>query len=184
MARRRQKRFTTEFPNAIDVLVRGVQSGLPVSECIGIVGREVPDPVGAEFRMMVEGQRVGLPLSEIMARGLERMPTPEYKFFAIVLQIQQQTGGNLAETLANLSTVIRERKQMRLKVKALSSEAKASAWIIGSLPFIVVALISLTSPTYLVPLFETAAGHIIMVGGLLWMATGVAIMAKMINFKM
>lgn len=184
MTGRRQRKFTNDFPDAIDVLVRGVQSGLPVSECVSIVGREVPDPVGSEFRMMVEGQRVGLSLTEIMARGLERMPTPEYKFFAIVLQIQQQTGGNLAETLANLSSVIRDRKQMRSKVKALSSEAKASAWIIGSLPFIVAALVSAISPGYMVPLFTKPLGHIIIACGLCWMLIGVGIMAKMINFKM
>lgn len=184
MAGLRQKRFTNEFPNALDVLVRGVQSGLPISECITIVGREVPDPVGAEFRMMVEGQRLGLGLNEIMARGLERMPTAEYKFFAIVLQIQQQTGGNLAETLANLSQVIRDRKQMRSKVKALSAEAKASAWIIGSLPFIVVALISMSSPEYMQPLFEEQVGHFIIAGGLFWMLVGIGIMTKMIKFKM
>nr|WP_246152159.1 type II secretion system F family protein [Roseospira navarrensis] len=184
IARRRQNKFTSEFPNAIDVLVRGVQSGLPVSECLAIVSREVPEPVGGEFRMLLEGQKVGMALNDIMQRGLERMPTPEYKFFAIVLQIQQQTGGNLAETLANLSTVIRDRKQMRNKVKALASEAKASAWIIGSLPFAVAILVSIMSPTYLVPLFETRAGHYILVGCFVWMGTGVAIMAKMINFRM
>jgi tight adherence protein B len=183
-ATRRQNKFTSEFPNAIDVLVRGVQSGLPVSECLAIVSREVPDPVGGEFRMLLEGQKVGMPLADIMNRGLERMPTAEYKFFAIVLQIQQQTGGNLAETLANLSTVIRDRKQMRNKVKALASEAKASAWIIGSLPFAVAILVSIMSPDYLLPLFETRAGHYIIAGGLTWMAMGVGIMAKMINFKM
>jgi len=184
MTMRSQKKFTAEFPNAIDVLVRGVQSGLPVSECLSIVSREVPDPVGGEFRQLLEGQKVGMPLNEILQRGLERMPTSEYKFFAIVLQIQQQTGGNLAETLSNLSSVIRDRKQMRNKVKAMASEAKASAWIIGSLPFAVAALVSIMSPSYLVPLFETRAGHYIIAGGLTWMAIGIAIMAKMINFKM
>jgi len=184
MAKRREKKFTREFSSALDVLVRGVQAGLPASECIAIVAREVPDPVGEEFRMMVEGQRLGMGLSEVMARGLERMPTPEYKFFSIVLQIQQQTGGNLAETLDNLSNVIRDRKQMRDKVKALSSEAKASAIIIGSLPFAVVAIISVTSPNYMAPLFYTEAGHIIIGGGLMYMMIGIGIMAKMINFKM
>lgn len=184
LAGRRQKAFTAEFPNAIDVLVRGVQSGLPVSECVSIVGREVPDPVGAEFRMMVEGQRVGLTLGEIMSRGLERMPTAEYKFFAIVLQIQQQTGGNLAETLSGLSNVIRERKQLRSKIKAMSSEAKTSAGIIGALPIIVAVLVSIVAPDYLAPLFETRTGNYILFGCLAYMGLGVAVMAKMINFKM
>jgi tight adherence protein B len=183
MAGRRQKKFTREFSNALDVMVRGVRSGLPVSECISIVGREVPDPVGEEFRVMLEGQRVGMALSEIMARGLERMPTAEYKFFAIVLQIQQQTGGNLAETLENLSTVIRERKQMRQKVKALASEAKTSAWIIGSLPFCVAGLVSLISPEYMDTLFSTSQGHLIIGLGAVMYVTGIGIMAKMINFK-
>jgi tight adherence protein B len=156
---------------------------LPVSECVSIVGREVPDPVGAEFRMMVEGQRVGMTLNEIMSRGLERMPTPEYKFFAIVLQIQQQTGGNLAETLSGLSNVIRERKQLRMKIKAMSSEAKASASIIGSLPIIVAVLVSIISPDYLVPLFQTRTGNYMLLGCFLYMGIGVAVMAKMINFK-
>ncbi|SDE56833.1 tight adherence protein B [Rhodospira trueperi] len=184
LAGRRQKAFTAEFPNAIDVLVRGVQSGLPVSECVSIVGREVPDPVGAEFRMMVEGQRVGMTLTEIMSRGLERMPTPEYKFFAIVLQIQQQTGGNLAETLSGLSNVIRERKQLRSKIKAMSSEAKTSAGIIGALPIIVAVLVSIVAPDYLAPLFETRTGNLILFGCLAYMGLGVAVMAKMINFKL
>jgi len=184
LAGRRQKKFTREFSSALDVLVRGVQAGLPVSECVAIVAREVPDPVGEEFRMMLEGQRIGMALPEIMARGLERMPTPEYKFFAIVLQIQQQTGGNLAETLNNLSVVIRDRKQMREKVKALASEAKTSAFIIGSLPFAVVGIISVTSPDYMEPLFMTEAGHMIIGSGLLYMLVGIGIMAKMIHFKM
>jgi tight adherence protein B len=183
LAGRRQKAFTSEFPNAIDVLVRGVQSGLPVSECVSIVGREVPDPVGAEFRMMVEGQRVGMTLTEIMSRGLERMPTAEYKFFAIVLQIQQQTGGNLAETLSGLSNVIRERKQLRSKIKAMSSEAKTSAGIIGALPIIVAVLVSIVAPDYLAPLFETRVGNFILFGCLAYMGLGVAVMAKMISFK-
>lgn len=182
-AARRQKKFTANFANAIDVLVRGIRSGLPVGECLAIIGHELPDPVGQEFRLLVEGQKLGMSLDDLMRRGLERFPTPEYRFFAIVLQIQQQTGGNLAETLAGLSNVLRERKKMRDKVKALSSEARSSAMIIGSLPFMVAGLVYLMNPGYIGLLFTERLGNIMLVGGLLWMALGVAIMTKMVNFK-
>lgn len=183
MARGRQKAFTMNFANAIDVLVRGMKSGLPVGECLAINGREAPDPVGEEFRLLVEGQKIGLSIQELLARGLERIPTNEYKFFAIVLAIQQQTGGNLAGTLENLSTVLRERKKLRDKVRALSSEAKASAMIIGSLPFVVMALLSLLNPEYIGLLFTETIGNIMMGVGLAWMSIGVFVMSKMINFK-
>jgi tight adherence protein B len=184
LASSRQKRFTAGFANALDVIIRGVRSGLPVSECLAIVGRESPEPVGEEFRQLVEGEKVGVPLDELMRRGLERMPTAEFKFFSIVIQIQKQTGGNLADTLDNLSGVLRARKKMKDKVKAMSSEARSSAMIIGSLPFLVAGLVSLMNPDYLTPLFTTKMGHVMVGGGLTWMAVGVAAMAKMINFKM
>jgi tight adherence protein B len=183
MALRRQKNFTTHFANALDIVVRGIKSGLPVGECLTIVGRESPDPVGEEFRMMVEGQKIGLDLEEIMRRGLERLPTAEYKFFAIVLQIQQQTGGNLAETLENLSRVLRERKKLRDKIKALSSEAKASAMIIGSLPFFVSGAVQVITPNYLVPLFTEPGGQKMLIFAVLWMIMGMGVMYKMINFE-
>ena len=182
-AGRRQKLFTKYFANALDIVVRGIKSGLPVGECLAIIGRESPDPVGEEFRMMVEGQRLGLDLEEIMRRGLERIPTAEYKFFAIVLQIQQQTGGNLAETLENLSRVLRERKKLRDKVKALSSEAKASAMIIGSLPVFVTGAVQVITPDYLEPLFTEPGGQKMLIFAVLWMLMGVGVMAKMINFE-
>ncbi len=184
MAKGRQKKFTEHFANAIDVVVRGIKSGLPVSECLSIVGRESPEPVGEEFRRLVEGQKIGLSIDELLERGLERIPTAEYKFFAIVLMIQQQTGGNLAGTLDNLSHVLRERKKMRDKVKALSSEAKASAMIIGSLPFFVACMVSLLNPDYMALLFTTTPGHFMIAAGLGWMGVGVAVMSKMINFEM
>ncbi|MGC2857155.1 type II secretion system F family protein [Novispirillum sp. DQ9] len=184
MAARRRKKFTAEFANAVDVLVRGIRSGLPVGECLAIIGRELPDPVGEEFRLLVEGQKLGMALDDLMRRGLERLPTAEYRFFAIVLQIQQQTGGNLAETLEGLSSVLRDRKKMRDKVKALSSEARSSAAIIGSLPFLVSFFVYLLSPDYIGLLFTDRLGNILLACGLLWMALGVAVMAKMINFKM
>ena len=183
MARGRQKTFTANFANAIDVLVRGMKSGLPVSECLAINGREAPDPVGEEFRLLVEGQKIGMSIQELLARGLERFPTSEYNFFAIVLAIQQQTGGNLASTLENLSAVLRERKKLRDKVKALSSEAKASAGIIGSLPFAVMLLLGLVNPDYIGLLFTERTGNILIGAGLLWMSLGVFVMSKMINFK-
>jgi tight adherence protein B len=183
LARRRQKLFTKHFPNAIDVLVRGIRTGLPVGECLAIIGREAPAPVGDEFRLMVEGQRLGMSLDELLRRGLERIPTAEYKFFAIVLQIQSQTGGNLAETLENLSRVIRERKKLRDKVKALSAEAKASAMIIGSLPLFVMVSVQVMTPNYLVPLFTESVGQQMLGGAVVWMLLGVGIMAKMINFE-
>lgn len=183
IARSRQKTFTQHFANAIDVIVRGIKSGLPVGECLAIIGREAPEPVGEEFRHMVEGQKIGLTLEELLNRGLERIPTTEYKFFAIVLLIQQKTGGNLARTLENLSNVLRERKKLRDKVKALSSEARSSAMIIGSLPFFVCGMVSLMNPDYIKLLFVTLTGNIMLGGGLAWMALGVFVMSKMINFK-
>ena len=182
LAGRRQKAFTSHFAEAIDVIVRGVRSGLPVGETLNICSREFPGPVGEEFTMIVEGQRLGMTLDEIMARGLERMPTAEFKFFAIVLQIQKQTGGNLADTLENLSTVLRGRKQMKDKVKALSSEAKSSAAIIACLPFLVMGMLSVINPEYLMLLFTTKTGNYMVGAGAFWMMCGIALMAQMINF--
>ncbi len=183
LAGRRQKMFTQHFANALDIIVRGIKSGLPVGECLAIIGRESPGPVGEEFRMMVEGQKIGLTMDEILRRGIERIPTPEYKFFAIVLTIQQQTGGNLADTLENLSRVLRERKKLRDKIKALSSEAKASAAIIGALPFFVMLAVQVLTPDYLVPLFTEPGGQKALIGAGLWMLMGMLIMRKMINFE-
>lgn len=184
LTKRRQKQFTQQFADAIDVVVRGIRSGLPVAECFNIVGREFPDPVSTEFRLMMEGQNLGMTIEDLMRRGLERIPTAEYKFFAIVIQIQKQTGGNLAETLANLSNVIRERKKMRDKVQALASEAKASAMIIGSLPFVVGSILALVNPDYLMVLFTERTGNILLGCGGAWMLIGSLAMAKMINFDM
>ena len=182
-AKRRQKQFIMHFANAIDVLVRGIRSGLPVGECMAIIGRESPEPIGQEFRLMVEGQKLGMTIEELFRRGLERVPVSEYKFFAIVLQIQQQTGGNLAETLANLSRVLRERKKLRDKVKAMSAEAKASAMIIGALPIFVMVAVQVMTPDYLDPLFNTDQGNNMLMGAAFWMLMGVGMMAKMINFE-
>ena len=180
---RRQKKFTSHFASALDVIIRGVRSGLPVTECLRIVSREIPDPVGNEFTQLVEGQKIGLTLTELLSRGLERMPTKEYKFFAVVVQIQQETGGNLADTLENLSNVLRERKAMRDKALALSSEATASAAIIGALPILVCGALALVSWDYMSVLFTSDKGHFFIGGGLAWMSIGVFVMYNMINFK-
>lgn len=179
----RQKRFTEHFADALDIIVRGVKSGLPLSECLKVIARETPDPVGSEFALLVEGIAVGVDLEEGMRRMTTRMPLPELNFFSIVLLIQQKTGGNLAEALGNLSGVLRARKMMREKIQALSSEAKASAFIIGSLPPGVLVIISLISPDYMAPMFNSATGQMMLLGSGLWMLMGVLIMRGMINFK-
>lgn len=183
LIKRRQKAFTEEFANSIDIIVRGVKSGLPVNDCLKIIAAEAPEPVRTEFQGLVEGQRVGVTLEQGLAKIYERMPLPEVNFFQIVLSIQQKTGGNLSEALGNLSKVLRERKKMRGKIQAMSQEAKASAAIIGSLPPGVMILIYLTSPDYMNLLFTTTAGNIIIVGSLMWMTIGILVMKKMIDFK-
>ncbi len=183
LAKRRKKQFTGQFADAVDIIVRGVKSGLPIGECLKIIAYESPEPMAKEFLLITEAQRLGLTIDEAVARAIERMPTPELKFFAIVMNIQQQTGGNLAETLTNLSTVLRDRKKMRDKVHAVSSEAKWTAIIIGSLPFIVCAVLLLSNPGYILLLFTDTWGHIMIAGGLLLMTTGGLIMKKMVNFE-
>ena len=180
---RRQRLFTSLFADALDILVRGARTGLPVGECLRIVGREVPDPVGFEFRVLVESQRLGLSTEQALERGLERMPTAEYQFFAVVLTIQQQTGGNLAATLENLSNVLRSRKRLKDKIAAMSSEAKASAMIIGALPFLVGTAIWVLNPNYINLLFATHTGNLMIAGGATWMVLGVLVMQRMINFR-
>ena len=184
MAKSRQKKFTQNFANALDIMVRGVKSGLPVGECLKIIARETEDPIAQSFQLLVEGQNIVIALQEQLERGVERMPTAEFKFFTIVLLIQQQTGGNMADTLEGLSSILRERKNMREKVKALSSEAKASTAIIGSLPFCVAGMIALINPDYIGILFTETIGIAMLVGGLCWMGIGIFIMSKMINFDM
>jgi tight adherence protein B len=182
LARRRITKFTALFADALDVVVRGMRSGLPLTECINIIGREMPDPLGAEFRLVTEGQKLGLSLQESLERVLERNPTPDFRYFTIVLAIQQQTGGNLAETLAKLSELLRGRARMRDKIKAYSSEATASALIIGSLPLVVAALLLVVSHEYVMVLFNTEAGNVLLVIGALMMGAGALIMRKMISF--
>lgn len=183
LMKKRQKAFAEEFANAIDVIVRGVKSGLPVNDCLRIIATESPEPVRTEFQGIVEGQRVGVTLEQGLEKIYERMPLPEVNFFQIVLSIQQKTGGNLSEALGNLSKVLRDRKKMRAKIQAMSQEAKASAAIIGSLPPGVMLLIYFTSPDYMTVLFTTTPGNMIIVSGLVWMGIGILVMKKMIDFK-
>ncbi|MBU6155602.1 MAG: type II secretion system F family protein [Alphaproteobacteria bacterium] len=180
---RRKKAFLREFANAIDVIVRGVKSGLPLNECLKIIAAESPEPVGPEFKSIIEGLKVGVTLEEGLRRMYQRMPLAEVNFFQIVLVIQQKTGGNLAEALSNLSAVLRDRKRLQGKIQALSSEAKASAGIIGSLPFIVGLLVYFTSPDYIVLLFTERVGNFVLLCSLVWMSMGIFVMKKMINFK-
>lgn len=182
LAQRRVKKFTAHFADAIDVIVRGIRSGLPVGECFNMIARESPDPVGTEFRIIVEGQRLGLTIEEALDRAAERVPTAELRYFGIVLSIQQTTGGNLAETLAKLSEVLRARKRMRDKIQAVSSEAKASAGIIGSLPVVVALLLAIVAPAYIGTLFHTEPGHLILLAGVSTMGVGILVMRRMINF--
>lgn len=179
----RQSKFLDEFANAIDVIVRGVKSGLPLNECMGIIARESPSPLKEEFQELVEQQRVGIPLADCFERMMNRVPLPEVKFFAIVIGIQAQAGGNLSEALGNLSGVLRDRKRMAGKVKALSAEAKASAAVLGSLPFIVMVMVYVTTPNYIGILFSTKVGQFLLLAAAGWMTCGLLIMRKMINFK-
>jgi tight adherence protein B len=181
--KKRLTQFTSLFADTLDIVIRGVRSGLPVVECFHMIGREMPDPTGIEFRMVTEGIRLGMTMEEGLQRMAERVPIAEVRFLAIVIGIQQQTGGNLAETLANLSNVLRARKRMRDKVQAMSSEAKTSAAIIGSLPVIISVLLGVVAPEYITLLFTTSAGNWILAICVAVMSTGVFVMRKMIQFE-
>lgn len=183
MIKRRQAKFLRELANALDVVTRGVKSGLPLNECLQIISRESPEPIASEFREVVEQQRVGVSLAEALERMTQRMPLPEVKFLTIVISIQQQAGGNLSEALGNLAGVLRDRIRMQMKVQAMSSEAKASAMVLASLPFMVTFMIYGASPDYIAPLFVTKTGNFFVMVGLFWMGCGVMVMRKMINFK-
>jgi tight adherence protein B len=179
---RRVKAFLNEFPNALDVIVRAVKSGLPLNDGIRLIASEAQEPVKTEFRRIVESQQVGMSIPDAALRMQETMPCPEAGFFGIVIQIQSQAGGNLSEALGNLSRVLRDRKKMKAKVQALSMEAKASATIIGALPFLMALLVYLSSPNYIMPLFTTSTGHLVLGISGLWMSIGVFVMRKMMNF--
>ncbi len=183
LKKRREKAFTAEFANAIDVIVRSVRSGLPTNEALRIVARELPDPVGSEFNTLCEGLKVGVTLDQGVKKMLESMPTAEVNFFGIVMTIQQKSGGNLSEALGNLAGVLRDRKRLEGKIKAMSSEAKASAAIIGSLPPGVMGIVYLTTPDYIKLLFTEHLGNLMLAGCVVWMGMGIGVMRKMINFK-
>ena len=183
MAAKRLKKFVEAFPDAMDIIVRGIKSGLPVNDSLRVIGAEAPEPLAGEFKNMVENTGMGVSIDQAIERMYQRMPAQEVRFFGIVLGIQQKTGGNLAEALSNLSAVIRARKLMREKIKALSGEAVASAFIIGSLPPAVVVMISLMAPEYMAPLFTDPRGRIILLAGALLMGLGIFVMRRMINFK-
>jgi tight adherence protein B len=183
LAKRRTAKFTAAFADAIDIIVRGIRSGLPVGDCLRIIAKESPAPLSIEFNRLVENLAMGVAMEQGLEKMYERMPTSELRFFTIVLAIQSKTGGNLAEALANLSTVLRARKLMREKIKALSSEATASAFIIGSLPPAVMILITLTTPAYMKLMFTDPRGNLMLLGGAIWMCMGIYVMRRMINFK-
>ncbi|XSG81594.1 MAG: type II secretion system F family protein [Methyloligella sp. ZOD6] len=181
-ASRRQNKFLIEFANAIDIIVRGVKTGLPLGDCLQIIANEAPEPVKSAFVDLVEQQRIGIPLPQAFERMYDRMPLQEVNFFSIVIAIQAQTGGNLAEALSNLSQVLRSRQQLHAKVKTYSAEAKASAMIIGALPLVVMLAIYFISPEYIGLLFTDSIGNILLGISATWMLLGVLVMRKMINF--
>ena len=183
MIKRRIGKFTARFPDAIELMVRGLRSGLPISETLGIVADELPGAIGDEFRTVSDKMKIGRTMEAALQDVADRLGTPEFQFFVITLAIQRETGGNLAETLANLADVLRKRAQMKLKIKAMSSESKASAWIVGSLPFIVFTLIWFINGKYMQAFFTDERLMIAGAGGLVWMGVGVFIMAKMVDFE-
>ena len=183
MIKRRINKFTNNFPDAIELMVRGLRSGLPITETLGIVAGEIVGPVGIEFRMVADKMKIGRTMESALQDTADRLGTPEFQFFVITLAIQRETGGNLAETLSNLADVLRKRGQMKLKIRAMSSESKASAYIVGSLPFVVFTLVYLITPGYMMHFFQDERLMVAGLGGLVWMGIGAFIMAKMVNFE-
>lgn len=183
LIKKRIIQFNKKFPDALELLVRGLRSGLPISETIGVVGSEVPGPVGVEFRGVSDKIKIGRTMDAALQEAADRLGTPEFQFFCITLQIQRETGGNLAETLSNLATVLRGRAMIKLKIKAMSSESKASAYIIGCLPFVVFALLYVLNPEYMLKFFTDQTLMVVGIGGVIWMAIGAFIMSKMISFE-
>jgi tight adherence protein B len=180
---KRMAKFTSKFPDGIELLVRGLRSGLPVTETLGVVASEVPGPVGEEFKIVTERIKIGKTMEDALQDTADRLNTAEFSFFCITLAIQRETGGNLAETLSNLADVLRKRAQMKLKIKAMSSESKASAFIIGSLPFAVFGIIYSMNPTYMGGFFVDQRLIVAGLGGMVWMSIGAYIMKQMMNFE-
>ena len=183
MIKRRLNSFNKNFPDAIELMVRGLRSGLPITETLGIVGGEIQGPVGVEFRMVMDKMKIGRTMEAALQDTADRLGTPEFQFFVITLAIQRETGGNLAETLSNLADVLRKRAQMKLKIRAMSSESKASAYIIGALPFTVFGLVYMMNPKYMGGFFTDQRLMVAGIGGMIWMGIGALIMAKMVNFE-
>ncbi|MDR3376456.1 MAG: type II secretion system F family protein [Ancalomicrobiaceae bacterium] len=182
LRKRRISKFLDELPNAVDIIVRGIKSGLPLADCMRIIAAEASEPVKTEFRLINEAQQMGMTIGDAVMKLHERVPAQEASFFGIVISIQAKAGGNLSDALGNLSKVLRDRKKMKAKIVAMSMEAKASASIIGALPIIVTGLVYLTSPNYVLILFTTKMGNVILIGGLLYMFIGILVMRKMISF--
>jgi tight adherence protein B len=182
LKKRREAKFLNAFPDAVDIIVRGVKAGLPLLDCMKMITIDAPEPLKSEFRAIVETQAIGIPLGEACGKLYEHMPLPEANFFGIVIGIQQKAGGNLSEALGNLSRVLRDRKKMKAKIQAMSMEAKASASIIGALPVAVMTLVWITSPQYIALLWTEPLGNIMLAASACWMAMGVLVMKKMINF--
>jgi tight adherence protein B len=182
LKKRREARFLNNFPDAVDVIVRGIKAGLPLLDSLKLIAAEAEEPIRSEFRAIIETQTIGMPLGDACLRLYERMPVPESNFFGIVIAIQQRAGGNLSEALGNLSRVLRDRKKMKAKIQAMSMEAKASASIIGALPVAVMTLVWITSPAYIQLLFTDPLGHMMLACCGIWMCIGVFVMRKMINF--
>jgi len=183
LIKRRINKFNSNFPDAIELMVRGLRSGLPITETLGIVASEIGGPVGLEFRAVADKMKIGRTMEASLQETADRLGTAEFQFFVITLAIQRETGGNLAETLSNLADVLRKRGQMKLKIRAMSSESKASAYIVGSLPFVVFTLVWMVNPGYMHGFFEDQRLMVAGLGGLCWMGIGVFIMAKMVNFE-
>jgi tight adherence protein B len=183
LIKRRVIKFNSNFPDALELMVRGLRSGLPITETLGIVAGEIPGPVGVEFRAVADKMKIGRTMDAALQETSDRLGTAEFQFFVITLAIQRETGGNLAETLSNLADVLRKRGQMKLKIRAMSSESKASAYIVGSLPFIVFGLVTVVNPEYMAGFFVDQRLMVAGLGGLCWMSIGVFIMAKMVSFE-
>jgi len=183
MIKRRINKFNSNFPDAIELMVRGLRSGLPITETLTIVASEIQGPVGVEFRMVVDKMKIGRTMEAALQETADRLGTAEFQFFVITLAIQRETGGNLAETLSNLADVLRKRAQMKLKIRAMSSESKASAYIVGALPFVVFTLVWMINPGYMGGFFTDQRLMVAGIGGMIWMGIGALIMAKMVNFE-
>jgi tight adherence protein B len=183
LIKRRVNKFNSNFPDAIELMVRGLRSGLPITETLGIVAGEISGPVGLEFRSVADKMKIGRTMEAALQETSDRLGTAEFQFFVITLAIQRETGGNLAETLSNLADVLRKRGQMKLKIRAMSSESKASAYIVGSLPFIVFGMVYMVNQSYMSGFFTDQRLMVAGLGGLCWMSIGVFIMAKMVSFE-